>query len=44
MWFLISRAAQLAAWAVGHGMGYRRGVTDALNNDILGLNYRFNGE
>jgi hypothetical protein len=43
MWFLISGCA-VAAWAVGHGMGYRRGVTDALNNDILGLDYRFNGE
>jgi hypothetical protein len=33
-----------AGWAIGFGMGYRRGVRDAIANEILAPNHWFNGE
>ena len=33
-----------AAWAVGFGMGYRRGVNDAIANDIACADHRLNAE
>jgi hypothetical protein len=33
-----------AGWSIGFGMGYGRGVRDAIADDILAFDYRFNGE
>jgi len=33
-----------AGWAVGFGMGYRRGVTDAIAHDISHADHRANSE
>jgi hypothetical protein len=33
-----------AAWAVGFGMGYRRGVNDAIAHDIACADHRLNAE
>jgi len=33
-----------ASWAVGFGMGYRRGVNDAIVNDIACADHRANAE
>lgn len=43
IWFIIFGCAA-AAWAIGFGMGYRRGVRDAIADDILAPDHRFNGE
>jgi hypothetical protein len=32
-----------AGWAVGFGMGYRRGVNDAMKDNILKADHRING-
>jgi hypothetical protein len=42
-WLLIAGCA-VAAWVVGYGMGYRRGVTDAIRENIPKADHRFNGE
>jgi hypothetical protein len=42
-WLFIAGCA-VAAWVVGYGMGYRRGVTDASGENIPKANHRFNGE
>jgi hypothetical protein len=44
MWFVILGCAVVAAWLIGFGMGYRRGATDAITNDIPKADHRFNGE
>ena len=31
-------------WALGFGMGYRRGVNDAINDDIIRADHRINEE
>jgi hypothetical protein len=33
-----------ASWAVGFGMGYRRGANDAITGDIFTSDHRYNGE
>jgi hypothetical protein len=33
-----------AGWAVGFGMGYRRGVNDAMTGDIVGADHRVNAD
>ena len=33
-----------AAWAVGFGMGYRRGVKEAKTGDIIKAGHRMNAE
>jgi hypothetical protein len=33
-----------AGWAVGFGMGYRRGVNDAMTGDIIRTDHRVNAE
>jgi hypothetical protein len=33
-----------AGWAVGFGMGYRRGVNDAKTGDIIKAGHRMNAE
>ena len=42
-WLLIAGCA-IAAWVVGYGMGYRRGVRDAITGSIPNTDHRFNGE
>jgi hypothetical protein len=32
-----------AGWVVGFGMGYRRGVNDAMKHNILKADHRING-
>jgi hypothetical protein len=44
MRFVILGCAVAAAWLIGFGMGYRRGVADAITNDIPKADHRFNGE
>jgi hypothetical protein len=39
---VLGRAA--AGWAVGFGMGYRRGVNDAMTGDIIRTDHRVNAE
>jgi hypothetical protein len=41
-WLFISGCA-LAAWIVGYGMGYRRGVKDAISDHIINAAHRVNG-
>jgi len=43
MWFVILGCA-LAAWVVGYGMGYRRGVTDVIKDDIFKPDHRFKAD
>jgi hypothetical protein len=43
MWFVIL-GCSVAAWAIGYGMGYRRGVRDAITVDIPNGDHRMNGE
>ena len=33
-----------AGWAVGFGMGYRRGVNDVMTGDIFKADHRVNGD
>ena len=33
-----------AGWALGFGMGYRRGANDAIAEEIFAPNHRYNGE
>jgi len=42
-WLLIAGCA-LAAWVVGYGMGYRRGVKDAITGDGIKAKRRVNAE
>ncbi len=42
-WFLISGDAT-AAWLVGYGMGYQRGVRDAITDNVPNRDRRLNGE
>jgi hypothetical protein len=35
---------QAAGWAVGFGMGYRRGVNDAKTGDIIKAGHQMNAE
>jgi hypothetical protein len=41
---LLSLVARPAGWAVGFGMGYRRGVNDAKLGDIIKAGHRVNAE
>jgi hypothetical protein len=34
----------IAAWVVGYGMGYRRGVRDAITGSIPKTDHHFDGE
>jgi hypothetical protein len=34
----------MAAWVIGYGMGYRRGVNDALNSTIRKPDHRLSSE
>ena len=43
IWLLISGCAA-AAWLVGYGMGYLRGVKDATNDSVPKGDHRFNEE
>jgi hypothetical protein len=43
MWFLTFGCA-VAAWVVGYGMGYRRGVNDAISDNVPKGDHRFNGD
>jgi hypothetical protein len=40
--FIVGCAA--AGWVVGFGMGYRRGVKDAIHGDIAKADHRLRGE
>jgi hypothetical protein len=42
--FLLIAGCVLAAWIVGYGMGYRRGVTDAKIGDLMKAEHRVNGD
>jgi hypothetical protein len=41
IWLIVFGCA-VAAWVVGFGMGYRRGVNDAIKDRILKPDHRFN--
>jgi hypothetical protein len=43
IWLFVS-ASTIVTWLVGYGMGYRRGVLDAVTDDIPNGDHRFNGE
>ncbi len=43
LWLLVFGCA-LCGWAVGFGMGYRRGVNDAISDQVFQADHRFNGE
>jgi hypothetical protein len=43
IWFLVFGCAA-AGWAVGFGMGYRRGVNDAIAQDIACADHRVSTE
>ena len=43
IWLLIFSCAA-AGWAVGFGMGYRRGVNDAITRDIINADHRVKGD
>jgi hypothetical protein len=43
MWFLIPSYA-LVSWLIGYDMGYRRGVRDAINDDIAEADQLVNGD
>jgi hypothetical protein len=34
----------VAAWVIGYGMGYRRGVNDAISGSIRKPDHRLNGD
>ena len=42
-WLLIAGCA-IAAWVVGYGMGYRRGVKDAITGGGIKAKHRINAE
>ena len=42
--WLVVFACAAAGWAVGFGMGYRRGVNDAKTGDIIKAGYRMNAD
>jgi len=42
--YLLIFASAVAAWAVGFGMGYRRGLNDAIAHDIACADHRLNAE
>ena len=44
MKFMILGCAVAAAWLIGYGKGYRRGVADAITDDIIKADHRFPGE
>ena len=41
---LVVLGCAAAGWAVGFGMGYRRGVNDSIAADILKAEHRINAE
>ena len=43
MWFLIPSYA-LVSWLIGYDMGYRRGVRDAINDDIAEADHLVNAD
>jgi hypothetical protein len=43
MWFFILGCA-VAAWAVGFGISYRRGVRDAMTGDLIRADHRVSGD
>ena len=42
IWLIVFGCAA-AAWAVGFGIGYRRGVNDAINGGVRKPDHRTNG-
>ena len=40
--YLVMLGCAVAGWAVGFGMGYRRGVNDAMTGDIGRADHRIN--
>ena len=42
-WLFIA-GCTLAAWVIGYGMGYRRGVNDAIIGSIREPDHRLNGD
>jgi hypothetical protein len=43
IWLVVFGCAA-AGWVIGFGMGYRRGVRDAIADDLLAPDHRFTGE
>ena len=43
IWLIVFGCA-VAAWVVGFGMGYRRGVNDAMTGDIVRADHRINAD
>ena len=41
---LVMLGCAVAGWAVGFGMGYRRGVNDAMTGDIVRADHRVNAD
>jgi hypothetical protein len=37
-------SSRIRTWGVGYQLGYRRGIADAITNDISKADHRFNGE
>jgi hypothetical protein len=42
-WLSVAACA-LAVWVAGYGMGYRRGVKDAMNRDVAKADHGFNAD
>jgi hypothetical protein len=42
--WLLAASCAVAAWLAGYGMGYRRGVKDAINDNIINAEHRVNGD
>jgi hypothetical protein len=42
-WLFIAGCA-VAAWLVGYGMGYRRGMNDTINGSLRKPDHRLSGE
>ena len=40
--WLFTASCAVAAWLVGYGMGYRRGVKDAISDNIINAEHRVN--
>jgi len=43
IWLVVFGCAA-GGWAIGFAMGYRRGVNDAICDDIFKPDHRFNGD
>jgi hypothetical protein len=41
---LFIAGSAVAAWVIGYGMGYRRGVNDTIRDKFLETDHRVNGE